>query len=503
MRSIFSILFCYLAFFGTIQSASSGPPSPLKTAINEFRNDPALINANWSIHIADITSGEEIFSHNIHKPLLQASVQKILTTSAAMMMLGSDFQYETVLQYDGNIDRSGVLQGNLYIKGSGDPTLGAVQFDDTLNIDLVFGKWVDVLKDLGVKEISGSIIADERVFDNTMIPPRWLWGHIGNYFGAGASGLSVHENEYTVYFNAGAGIGSPAHISKTEPYVPAMHFINEVTTGPANSGDQVYIFGAPFAAERWLTGTIPLGARDFAVRGSLPDPPAYLAESFRLFLQQQDISVGGHSATYRTLDTTRMRVSDERTTVHTLHSPYLFDIIYRTNINSSNSYAENLLKTLASHSGRERASFDDGIEVLLDHWAGMGMNNDQLMLYDGSGLSPSNRITTAQMMTALSSSAGHPAFPVLLHSLPLAGYSGSLVNQFRGTVSEGLLRAKSGYLLNVRSYAGYTTMRNGHLAAFVIVANDYNCSPAAMRLKMMHLMNAITLHSGQQLDADR
>jgi serine-type D-Ala-D-Ala carboxypeptidase/endopeptidase (penicillin-binding protein 4) len=470
--------------------------SPLERAFNDFRNDSSLEHAGWTFYVMDVTSGHSILEHNIHKPLVPASAQKLITTATALMMLGTDHQYETVLQHDGTVDRRGVLRGNLYIKGSGDPSFGSSRLDFNPTLDEVFKEWLEILNAIGITQITGSIIADERIFDHEMVPRMWLWEDIGNYFGAGASGLSVHENEYTVNFKAGLAVGSPATVISTEPEVPGMSFINEVTTAAAGSGDQVYIFGAPRIQQRRLTGTVPLGASEFPVRGSMPDPPGFVAESFRNYIQKNGIEVEGESASYQTIKRKGIFASDDRNTISTHYSPLFFDIIYRTNTHSVNSYAENLLKTIALQK-HEQGTLGGGIETLRDFWHERGMSTEQMMLYDGSGLSPSNRITAQQLMTVLSVSSQHPAFSLLLQSLPLAGYSGSLTKQFHGSASEGLLRAKSGYLRNVRSYAGYTTMQNGNLAAFVIIANDYRGTPAAMRHKMIRLMDAITGHTGE------
>ncbi len=492
LLTLILIVFLYINIPFQVVGKDHGK-GPLLYTIESFSNDQALKNANWSVYVKDLTTGETLAAQNIHKPLVPASVQKLVTTASAMIMLGSDFQYETLLQHDGRVDQRGILNGNLYITGSGDPTFGAAQLDDTLSLDHIFGRWIEVLHEIGITEINGYIIADERIFDNMLVPRRWIWEHIGNYFGAGISGLSGHENEYTVYFDAGPGIGSPAIVVNTEPHIPGMAFRNEVSTGPAGSGDQVYIFGAPWVPERHLTGTVPLRARDFPVRGSIHDPPGFVAESFRLFLNNHGIDVVGESISYRILDPEHIHVTDERITLYTHLSPWLFDIIYRTNLYSVNSYAESLLKTVAAKSVQP-ASTEDGIKAIKEFWKQKGMNMDQLILYDGSGLSPSNRLTANQLMTVLHESSKDPAFGILLQSLPLAGFSGSLTNQMQNTASEGRLRAKSGFLNNVRSYAGCTPMQNENLAAFVIIANDYKGTPASMRQKMLYLMKEITKH---------
>lgn len=485
--------------YATAQDPVAGA---LSRQLQLWENDPALKHASWGFMLIDATGNRVIASHNSDMLVVPASTQKLITTTTALMLMGSDYQYETTLEHDGHIDGNGVLHGNLYIRGSGDPSLGAARFDDTLSVEHLFGHWLTGVRKAGISRVTGHIVADERLFDQEMVPRRWLWNHMGNYFGAGASGLSVNENEYTIFFNAGGAPGQPASVVKTEPYIPGMVLLNEVSTGPAGSGDQVYIFGAPYAQDRQLTGTVPLGAADFPVRGSMPDPPLFMAEAFRDFLTRHDIIVQGPGSSYRRLESDGVIASEHRETLSSWHSPWLFDIIYRTNMASVNVYAENLLRSIGHHVSGQ-GSLDAGLQAINAHWEASLSPGPPLRMMDGSGLSPCNRISARQLATIMNAAAQHPAFGIILSSLPLAGYSGSLANHFRGTKSEGRLRAKSGFLQNTIAYAGYTPMLNGNLAAFVIIVNDYEGRPATMRSKMISLMDSITLHDGEALEQEK
>ncbi len=466
---------------------------PLNDAYDHFRTDHSLRPAGWSFYVTDITANEPIIAHNIHQRLLPASTQKLITTASALMLLGHDHRYETHLEYDGNINRRGVLEGNLYIRGSGDPTLGSVSLSDTLSLNDVFSQWHQSLKAAGITKVSGHIIADERIFDHEMVPRRWLWGHLGNHYGAGASGLTVMENSYTVYLAAGEALGAPAEVVSTDPVIPGLSFINELSTGPSNSGDQVHIFGPPYQQERRLTGTVPLGTINYAVKGSMPDPPKFIADAFKVYLGGQGIETGGETSTYRALEADGLIASDNRKILSTWHSPYLFDIIYRANTASINTYTENLLKTIG-HYSLGQGTTEAGLNATIDLWDSLDVRSSQWRLHDGSGLSAYNRLSAHQLMSVMEAASRHPSFGVLLNSLPLAGYSGSIAHHFRGSHSEGVLRAKSGTLSNVLAYAGYTPMQNGHLAAFVIIVNDYDGSPVSMRNKMIRLLDTIILY---------
>ena len=478
----------------TDHSQPEGSPDvgyALWRAYTAFARDPALLNANWSFYLADVHSGKVLIDHDSHRAIVPASTQKLVTTVSALLMLGPSYTYHTGLLTDGQTDASGVLQGNLYIRGSGDPSLGSARMDDTLSLERVLDHFLQLLNAKGIRRISGHILADESAFDLEMVPRKWLWEDMGNYFGAGSSGLSVNENEYTVFFRAGHAVGDQASVAGHEPVIPGMSFLNQVRTGPRNSGDQVYIFGAPYGNERLLTGTVPLGAQRFPVRGSMPEPPLFLARALRDHLTANGIEVGGQGYSRRSAAIQGVPFGSPRTLLGEWVSPPLFEIVYRTNVASVNSYAENLLKTIGREAGGDGTT-RAGADAIRRFWEMRGVDTGGMALHDGSGLSPSNRITARMLGQMLEQAAGEHGFPALYNSLPVAGFSGSLAGFFHNRPSEGILRAKSGFLGNVRAYAGYTTLQDGGLAAFVLIVNDYDATPSAMREKMFRLMDAIT-----------
>ncbi|MBW6480298.1 MAG: D-alanyl-D-alanine carboxypeptidase/D-alanyl-D-alanine-endopeptidase, partial [Bacteroidales bacterium] len=299
IRTLLPLAVFAFVLFLTSYSPEQKATRNLKKAVEAFSEDKALQSASWGFIAADAETGKELVSVNPGLALIPASTQKVVTTLTALAMLGTDYRFETLLQYDGRIV-DGVIKGNLYIQGSGDPTLGASQFNDSLKLENVFSFWLNDLKAAGVSGIEGNLIADASLFDDHMIPPKWMWEDIGNYYGAGAHALTVYENMYTVFFQPGRAEGDPAGVIRTEPVIPHLDFINDVTTGPRGSGDRVYIYGVPRQNTRWLTGTVPLGQNDFPVRGSMPDPGYYLASAFREYLGNNGIRIKGETHTHQT-----------------------------------------------------------------------------------------------------------------------------------------------------------------------------------------------------------
>lgn len=480
------ICFCF--------SAQGIAANALEREVNRFASDPALRNASWGLTVIDVRTGRTILARNQNTSLSPASTQKLITTATTLLMLGNDFKFQTTLGYSGIIDQDGSLQGHLIVKGSGDPSFASSQLNDSLRLERVFRHWANAIINAGIKHIGGRIIVDESVFDNELVSRKWLWEDIGNYFGSGSSGLTVNENMYTVFFEPGHRPGQPARVLRTEPAIHDMVLINQVTTGLPGSGDQVYIFGAPFQMQRTLTGTVPQGRSNFEVRGSIPDPPVFFAAAFSNFLKQNGIAQTLPPTTQRIETAAGNIVPEMENVLDIWYSPALTHITARTNLNSVNTYAENLLKTIGSMA-KATGSYQAGTEAMLEFWKLRGIDTRGMFLYDGSGLAPSNRITTAQLANILLIMAQSQQFEGFLAGLPLAGRTGSLTNLFRGTTSEGVLRAKSGFITNVRSYAGYTTTSDGKLIAFAFIVNNFQGTPASIRERMIKVLDAITRYN--------
>ncbi len=472
-----------------ISTAQIQNQQPLIGSLEHFSQDDALKSASWGFYAINTDTGEEVIAHNPQLALIPASAQKAVTTITALSLLGADYQFETLLQYDGIIENN-TLKGNLYIKGTGDPSLGSSMLDDSLAIDRVFKKWLVDIRATGIKAIEGNIIADGSYFDDHMLPPKWMWEDIGNYYGAGAHALTIHENEYSVFFNPGRAEGDPVTVVDTQPQIPEMDFVNDVTTGAAGSGDQVYIYGSPYQSTRWLTGTTPLGEPGFEVRGSMPDPGKFTAGAFGEFLHNNKVKVSGEMLTHRNFS--EQQLQNPRVTISRYLSPALTHLTSRTNFNSVNTYAEIFIKTLGK-TELDKGSYTKGAEAITNFWKKYGLDMQGMRIHDGSGLSSFNTITVQQLTQILQFAAQDEAlFESFTKGLPLANRSGSLARMFAGTPSAGKLIAKSGYLRHVRSYAGYTWCQNGHLIAFTFIVNNYEGSQLQMRGKMEVVMDGIT-----------
>jgi serine-type D-Ala-D-Ala carboxypeptidase/endopeptidase (penicillin-binding protein 4) len=463
--------------------------SKLKDAIQTLNADEAMKHAVWSVCVMPVKKDTILAEYNSTISLTPASTMKVATTGAALSLLGKDFRFETRIQYDGTYDSvSGVIHGNLYITGGGDPTLESEYFkkpDDTLT---VVQRWAALLKTKGIKKITGAVIGDAGIFDYNMTPSEWVWGDIGNYYGAGACGLSYHDNKYTLYFKSGSN-GSKTTITGVKPDIKDLQFVNMVTS--AGSDDNAYIYGAPYSYYRIIQGTIPAGKTNYEVDGAIPDPALFCVGELTSALNRAGINVAKKFTTVRELKESIAITKNDKHTLFTNFSPPLDSIIHFTNLRSINLYAESILKYL-SYKKSDLGTESEGTKIVTDYWKGRGVDVSGFFMTDGCGLARANVITTHTQTLILRLMANDKNYKVFYNSLPVAGKSGSLGGMCVGTFAENNLHAKSGYMNRARGYAGYVKNKKGETLCFSLLANNYDCTPTEMKKKLEKIMVALT-----------
>ena len=457
----------------------------LRTEIETLKSDSDLVHSSWSICVMQTKTGEMLAEYNSKISLVPASTQKIATTAAGLSLLGPNYTYQTILEYDGVFDSlKGIIKGNLYIKGSGDPTLGSEYFMDKNDTVSIVKKWAATLKARGIKSVEGAVIADASAFDEETVPVNWIWGDMGNYYGAGASGLTFMDNLFRLYYKSGK-TGDSTGITKIVPDIPGLKITNYVKAG--GSEDDAYIFGAPYNSARYVTGTIPPFKTDFDVKGSMPDPPYFLAYQTKLALLQNGILVTGPATSVRQLKLESNYKSKPRKKLLSTSSPSLEKIVYWTNQVSNNLFAEHVLKTIALQR-RGYGSESGGIDEVIKFWKAKGLDTKGMNLTDGCGLARANTITARQLAELFRIMTKDAAYNAFYNSLPIAGKTGTMRNMGKGTIAENNVRAKGGSFNRVRSLAGYATNKKGEQICFSIILNNFDCSGSEIKKKLERLI---------------
>ncbi len=444
----------YQLFTAFIISASLCAQSGTKAFINSTN----LQQANISFLVEDVKTGETIAEHRAEKNTIPASTTKLVTTATALELLGPDFKFETKLQYDGTIE-NGTLKGNIYILGGGDPTLGSKYMGDSLFLE----KWVDAIKALGIKNIEGTVCGDASLFDTEGVGPKWLWEDLGNYFAAGAYGISIYDNTYEVTFKSGA-IGTTPSIISTEPAMPKIEF-DLYLKSTKTKRDNAYFYGAPFSNKRSIRGEIPANRSRFTSKGDIPNPPLYAAQVLSNALKNNGVSIS-KEASY-----TLTSSENKRTDIISIFSPTLQEIIRNINEISNNHYAEHLFRYISLQK-QKIASNEGSVEIIKEFWEDKELDINELMMYDGCGLSPSNAISANFFVDLLTYEANKsPYAEEFLASLPTAGVDGTIKRLLKGTRLQGKVRAKSGSFTGVQCFAGYIFWDNKKYAFAVLINN--------------------------------
>lgn len=455
--------------------AGAQTPAPVKWLLQA----PYMRGASFSLVVKDVQEGKTVYSYDTDRLQSPASVLKTVATATALEILGEDYRYPTTLEYDGILE-NGTLEGNLYIKGSGDPSLGSSHF--ALGQNKFLSTWIAALQKAGIKHITGSVISDESIFDTEGVSIKWLREDMGNYYAPGSYGISIFDNMYKLSLQTGAA-GTRPVLKGTEPDIPFIRFKNYLKAAPVSS-DSAYIIGAPLDDVRYLYGVLPANREAYVLKGDIPDPALYLARYLTDQLQQKGIRVDGSPSCYRIEVEENRWKKGERKEIVTTYSPTLREIASICNHVSHNLYADALVKTVGLQYKPRRnemiSSFGRGVQVVKEYWEKKGLDVFPLRMNDGSGLAPADKVSAGFMGELLVYMATESAVSdAFIASLPQAGIEGSVRNFLKGSKLQGKARLKSGGITGVRSYAGYIT-KDGKTYAVAVFSNNYSCPMSRM-----------------------
>ncbi|HCC46564.1 MAG TPA: D-alanyl-D-alanine carboxypeptidase/D-alanyl-D-alanine-endopeptidase [Elusimicrobia bacterium] len=440
----------------------------IKATIKGIAALPGIKNSSWGLSVKDASTGKVIAERNPRLNLVPASSLKVVVTAAALEKLGPEKIFYTRLYYDGSIV-NGFLNGNLYIKGGGDLSLGSQLIKDSSQLEEVFLTWTEAVRAAGINVINGAVVGDDSAFQSWQ-PGSWAWEDIGNYYAAQPSALTVGDNLYKLYFKPAETVGAEAAVLRTEPYQDGLKFENRMKTGPRGSGDNGYVYAFPGQATAVLVGTIPQGQPEFAIKAALPDPALYAAKAFSAYLAKAGINSNKKPARgVPAPGATLTRVAE------TPSAP-LKAAVRVTNKRSFNLYAELLLRHLGDGAPSK------GLEALRSFLAAAGADVTELDLEDACGLSFRNTVKAETFTDMLRHVFKAKYFPEFYDSLVFPGdpdATGHLKGLGRGTVLEKNLRLKSGSLNGVRSYTGYLKTKKGRTLAFTSIMNNYSMNGGA------------------------
>lgn len=483
MKIKYLLFITLLIFTSTIHSQKA----VLEKTVTEIAAGRDFSNAVFSVAVYDTKTGEKLYALNDQYSIATASTTKLFSTAAAISVLG-DKQLETQFYIDGEV-KEGVLYGNIWIRGGGDPAFGSKYASKDENNRSFLNSWCDSIKNKGIKKITGAIIGDASEFGYKGCPDGWSWSDMGNAYGACPSGLAIFDNVLNFRINTGA-VGASVKIDSIYPYVPNLKFHNYITAADVQ-GDNSYIYGAPFQNERIGIGTLQKNT-SIKIRGSLPDPEFQIAYELKNALQSSGVEITDSIICARNLlfegKLDKKRYNNSKI-LFTYKGATIAQIASWTNQHSVNLFAEQLVCLLGYYRNGD-GSHENGMNQLQNFWKN-AIPSSGLFLRDGSGLSRSNGLSTGHLCALLNYMYKSTNYNTFFETLPVTGKSGTLKDICRNQAAHGKIHAKSGTMQRIKSYAGYAFTDSGRQLTFAIVMNNYDCSNYQATLKMQKIMNVL------------
>ncbi len=457
--SISNTLFLALTFFLFQSNSSFAENSPVQLLgkdIDVILQNSCLEKGSAGIKVFSLTKGDFLYQRNSSKFFIPASNIKLLTSAVALKVLGGEYQFLTTVSTDGEI-KKGVLHGNLYLKGYGDPRLVSEEL------------WMIVksIRNRGIKSINGDIIADDTFFDNKLTGAGVRNNAGAKPYNARVSALSLNFNTVTVYVDPAKRAGARP-IVKVDPPTKYIKISNKAITAAKGKTNKI------------VAGRIKKGGHDTVfINGSIripgyhvylnvSDPTLYTITVFKEFLEKEGIKIKGNISIAKQPEDVKELV------IH--KSRPLALIIQDMNKISNNFIAEQVLKTAGAERYGAPGTTVKGLDLISQFMETLGYLPSSYSIVDGSGLSKQNSLSPDQIINVLKNM--YYDFSVraeYVASLGIMGIDGSVKKRLDDFPKRRYIRAKTGTLNGASSLSGYIGAEGGEELAFSILINSRKC----------------------------
>lgn len=466
-------------------AAAPGPElQQLRSELESILRSTGNSRGQWAVLAVSMDRHDTLLALNPDQLMVPASNMKLLSTAAALHFLGPDFRYRTYLLADGP-RAGGVLEGDLLLYGTGDPSLSERFFPtEAAALDTLASR----VEALGIREIQGDLVVDGSFFRGPDLHPEWDPEDLNDAFAAPISAVSLAENLVTVRVEAGNWVGAQPSIH-TMPEASGVPLENIARTVSGGSRSRIWLFRETPQDPIGIEGEIPLGGADVWRRLPVPDPLRFTGVQLKRSLEARGVRIGGSVVTIRDPATSRLSQPWAPTEAEgvpwprilaTQDSPPLLDLLRVINKESNNFLAEVVAKTVGrvvlgdgSFAGGGRA-----IEkFLLEE---VGVPREEFRVRDGSGLSAENQASASVFVETLEYMASSPFWEEFLNTLPEAGVRRELGRMYRSPAARNL-RAKTGTMDRVSALSGLVRTRSGERILFSILSNEVASTYRAKR----------------------
>jgi D-alanyl-D-alanine carboxypeptidase/D-alanyl-D-alanine-endopeptidase (penicillin-binding protein 4) len=436
----------------------------LRKQLDDSFNNPNFSSAAFGVVIKSLKTGEILYKRNPDKLFVPASNIKLITAASALYNLGANYVYATEISANGII-KNGKLNGDLIIKGSGDPTISNRFFNGS--ITNIFEKWADSLLAKGITEITGNIFGDDSAFDNLGLGKGWAWNDEHLWYSAPSGSLSFNDNIVQLIITP-TKLNLPADVVVL-PATQYVSIISKVSTVDNTQPQFINVSKLRGTNVISVNGSIRISTQQLNEFVAVSDPTMYFLTVLSEVLKKKGISIGGRIGS---LDSsTKIIINENLSNLFNHESVPLHMILKELNKNSNNFYAEQILKTI----GYELYNYgtaENGVKATLSIIDKMGINPNNFVMVDGSGLSKLNLVSPRQIVNLLTYMYKSELLNPFYDSLPIAGVDGTLSMRMRKTSAENNVRAKAGYNNYVSSLSGFVKTIGNEILAFSILANN-------------------------------
>lgn len=451
----------YLSLLSLFCTPASAAPSAaeLKKKISAaVAARPALQQADVGIYIKVLKTGRVIYNLNGSEPTVPASNLKLVTTALVLDRLGPKYRFETLVMGP-EADDQGVINGDLIIKGNGDPTF-CPPYNQPADEPLRF--FVRELRDQGVKRVTGNVVADDSAFDRQFLGEGWYDRYLLDSYAAPVAALSLNANLVSLDISTQGIVADPSS--------PSLKLVNKVKPGGYR---EVWVERERGSDTIVVKGVLPEGV--VVQRGlTINNPTAFTAGTFARMLVKGGLTLDGG---LKLLPEGQRAQLTGLKTYAKFTSPPALELVRQVNKQSDNLFAQHLFKAV----GREFkgvGSAENAEAAVRAFFRRHRLPLNGLKMVDGSGLSELNRISPEQLVGVLGAMWQHQWGQEYIDSLPSGG-QGTLRYRLNGTV----VRAKTGTLKNSSGLSGYVVSSYGQTLAFSVLVNNVNGTWPAVELE--------------------
>lgn len=401
-----------------------------------------LQTSHWGAYIVDSESGEEIFSHNASRLFIPASLTKLFTTLLALDSLGIGHTFKTSVETSAPLTDDGIVHGNLYLIGGGDPSLKST------DLHLLAEK----VHDMGVRTIMGTVTPVDSLMNGTSLATHAEWDDLTMGYCPEICSLSINDNAVRVTVAPNLADGGQA-IVQVDQEIPYFEIINNVETVTGIEQPDLNFERGFTNNVLTVSGVIPVGHALVEDRIAIHDPSEYVRQLFIKELKSFGIEINEIIEKESYVKNASFKIAKHE-------SPPLVAVINNMNKTSNNFIGAMLFKYIGGSSATSRV------------FNLLGIPSEECQWFDGGGLSRHNLLSPNHVVKLLQYMDHNPVREAFIASLAIAGIDGTLSKRFTKMKPGYVIQAKTGSMSGLKALAGYAKTPSGKRVTFAMIINN-------------------------------